>query len=687
VKAIESGQRAVRRRLIGVLIAALVSLASLPALGPGLASETQAGAAASLLQQARRAREAGALTEAAQKFEEVERRFPIIGDHASVLRAETLTQAGDSAEAVGVLLEALSSDPDSPLRPTMLRALGDARLGFADEAGARAAWESALRSLPKGKRQERAAVLLALATSHERDGALLSAGERYRTLWAEFPTTEEGDRAAQRLEALEASSTVPPRDAAAWLARGERLYRAHHNESALAAYERALAMGLTGRPEATARKQRAHTLFRMRRYRTAVEAFAALPSSAERDLWHARSLARADRVPESIEAFQRLAKSNRGELGTRASFLSGLLLAGRGFEERAREQFERVSRSRFPGLASSARWRLGWQAFQRDDFTSARPKFAQLAAAEPDPIRALRWRYWHARTLEELGDPQAQPEFASIASQYPFTYYGWRASFRVPTAASEAAARPTRRPPKNGRGRLPARVLDRARILIAADYVARARDELEPLRRKARGLTERLELAQLLRDSGDYYGAQRLVVDSHVHELAQGPTPKFEELWWHAWPAAFGDEVSTAGDQRIAADPELVYAIMREESGYRPAVLSFSGAYGLMQIMPTTGERLARVSGRMPFERDDLLEPTTNVALGTWYLGELDARFPGRLSAAIASYNAGPEAVSSWLDEDPSLADDEWVEAIPYDQTRQYVKRVLRSLHAYRVLY
>ena len=73
--------------------------------------------------------------------------------------------------------------------------------------------------------------------------------------------------------------------------------------------------------------------------------------------------------------------------------------------------------------------------------------------------------------------------------------------------------------------------------------------------------------------------------------------------------------------------------------------------------------------------------------LGAHYLGELSARFPGRLSAAIASYNAGPSPVEEWLARNPEREDDEWVEAIPYDQTRRYVKRVLRSVHAYRVLY
>ncbi len=91
------------------------------------------------------------------------------------------------------------------------------------------------------------------------------------------------------------------------------------------------------------------------------------------------------------------------------------------------------------------------------------------------------------------------------------------------------------------------------------------------------------------------------------------------------------------------------------------------------------------------FEADDLFVPRTNISLGAGYLAELSNQFDGRLSASIASYNAGPEAVREWISEveveDAEDRDDEWVESIPYEQTRNYVKRVLRSLYVYRTLY
>ena len=125
---------------------------------------------------------------------------------------------------------------------------------------------------------------------------------------------------------------------------------------------------------------------------------------------------------------------------------------------------------------------------------------------------------------------------------------------------------------------------------------------------------------------------------------------------------------------------------MREESGYRPEVISVSGARGLLQIMPETGERLAAGQSLTGFTADDLFLPRINIRLGSSYLNQLMEKFDGRISAAVASYNAGPEAVSRWLETQPA-EDDEWVEAIPYDQTRTYVKNVMRSLHVYRVLY
>ena len=206
------------------------------------------------------------------------------------------------------------------------------------------------------------------------------------------------------------------------------------------------------------------------------------------------------------------------------------------------------------------------------------------------------------------------------------------------------------------------------------------------LTRRAAGLEDRVSLARLLTSAGDYNRAQRIVVDAYTTPLARGPVAGLEELWWYAWPSAYSGYVDAATGREDSVDPELVYSIMREESGYRPKVISPVGARGLLQIMRETGAQLAGRVGRKHFEADDLFDPGMNIELGSFYLSELARRFPERLSASIASYNAGPHVVANWVESDPR-PDDEWVESIPYSQTRSYVKRVMRSLQAYRLLY
>ncbi len=239
----------------------------------------------------------------------------------------------------------------------------------------------------------------------------------------------------------------------------------------------------------------------------------------------------------------------------------------------------------------------------------------------------------------------------------------------------------------NGKAALKPRELARMRILVEAGLAEVGQAELEELAARARGLGDRRELARLAAAAGDYHRAERLIVDAYAEPLARGPRNGQEELWRLAWPLAYGELVEAWVEPREAIEPALVYAVMREESGYRPQALSSAGARGLLQIMPATGERLARSVGLGGYSHDDLFDPQVNIRLGAAYLDELARRFDGRTSAAVGSYNAGPEAIARWITERPEQADDEWVESMPFSQTRTYVKRVLRSLHAYRVLY
>lgn len=684
--------RSPRFSMIGALI--VVAFASLAGTsGESLDAELLADPA-SLLREGRAAAEDGDFAAADRLFDELGKRHSIVGDYAALFRAEALRDAPRVVEAQAEVERALADFPTSPLRAELHALQGDLHaLVEGEEAGARSAWALAYSETEES--DDRAILLARIAESQDRAGDWAASRTSWQRLWSRHPASPEALRAASRLDELEAKPDVAKRSPEDWRQRGDRLFAEMRNEEALDAYDRALAGGLPGTLATTTRTQRAHTLFRLRRYPEALKAFDALPQTGEIPIWRARSLARADRVPEAIAAFEVLARKP-GPNQADARFFAASLLEGRGREQEARVHLVWLADEPRQGeLSRTALWKLGWSDFRNRRFADAVARFEDLTVATTDPIGRLKPAYWRARALAEAGESdEASSAFEALARDFPLSYYGWRAQSLVsnptpgstPTATSAATEGTKRRSLGSGRSRLTPSALARVRILVDAGLHEEGASETGRLVRLAGGLEDRLSLARLLTTAADYHTAQRIVVEAYELELARGPFPEREELWRMAWPFAFSELVESATKAPGSVHPALVYAIMREESGYRPKVISPVGARGLLQIMRETGSRLAARAGRASFHPDELFDPRTNIELGSSYLGELGRLFPKRLSASIASYNAGPQVVGDWIPGD-ARPDDEWVESIPYAETQSYVKRVLRSVEAYRSIY
>jgi soluble lytic murein transglycosylase len=185
---------------------------------------------------------------------------------------------------------------------------------------------------------------------------------------------------------------------------------------------------------------------------------------------------------------------------------------------------------------------------------------------------------------------------------------------------------------------------------------------------------------------GDYYRSVIIILRNFERHLER-PSDRFpEDLWLLAYPQGFWNSIVNNA-RRYGVDPFLVAAIIRQESQFHDKALSPAGARGVMQVMPATGAWIARSAGVPGFERSRLFDADVNIGLGAWYLSYLMKRFEGNIYLVSAAYNAGPGAVRSWgMDEarsDPAA----FVEAIPYTETRGYVKKVLRNYDEYRRLY
>ena len=195
-----------------------------------------------------------------------------------------------------------------------------------------------------------------------------------------------------------------------------------------------------------------------------------------------------------------------------------------------------------------------------------------------------------------------------------------------------------------------------------------------------------LWLARLLNSAGEYHRALALVRTFLGDVLERGGATSAKTFWEVAYPGGYFQVIrGLAANQRL--DGYLITAVIREERSYNLSAVSSAGALGLMQVMPQTGHKIASELGVPGFTRERLFEPCYNIRLGSWYLRQLSEKFGNNLVLVIAAYNAGPEAVSKWMQQGKGKDQDEFVESIPYTETRNYVKKVLRSYGEYRRIY
>ena len=368
-------------------------------------------------------------------------------------------------------------------------------------------------------------------------------------------------------------------------------------------------------------------------------------------------------------------------------------------------------------LRSEALFRLFWSYWTDGKATQGLAVLDQLAA-HPDPEGAEeeRARYWRARVLLE---PQpGQSDLAKAASreaargdliwlvqERPLTYHGLLARGRLgeldPARFQRLQAEEDQRlaAELHARSALHAGALARDPHLLAAVELIRlglnqeASRELTAVdRAPARaaldseaGQEPLTLLAELYARAGDFRNAHALV-RTDLRALLRRPGSALSlRAASLAYPLAFREAIARVA-KSSSIPPDLLQALMREESALDPRALSSTGALGLTQVMPATARMLARKLKIKGYQTASLYDPEINIRIGGAYLGELYARFQ-HPALALASYNAGPGAVSGWMKARGTLQLDAWVEEIPLDETRGYVKRCLRSFAAYQFLY
>jgi len=191
--------------------------------------------------------------------------------------------------------------------------------------------------------------------------------------------------------------------------------------------------------------------------------------------------------------------------------------------------------------------------------------------------------------------------------------------------------------------------------------------------------------AQIYASFGETYRAMRAL----KRALPYAATASINSIplvyWRILFPEPYWDTIK-AESAKNGLDPYLVASLIRQESEFNPAAVSYANAWGLMQLEPSVGRAMAREEGVKNFQTFQLLDPETNIRLGTRYLRQMLDHFGGVQEYALAAYNAGDSRVVDWEAAGPYHGMDEFIESIPFTQTREYVEAILRNIETYRAI-
>ena len=653
------------------------------------------------------ARELGQCKVAIKALQDLEGKLPLLAEEIQSARAFCQLEVGPYQEA----FEYFTRDPS----PENLIQAARANLNGGDLAQAQLTIERAFQKIRRqgsetrqGRRNEIAARALRAHSAEARQQPKVAARD-YLWLATEAPTDERARLADETYERLSGERFT----------KQQRMQRLHafgtegHVEQALR--ESQLLEAAPGVPPAASdlTGYLGWAYYHSRQdYGKAVALFQAAAEQSEDSrvkylFFAARALSRDNRDDQAILAYQDLTRRYPSSpFAEQANYRMARLYYGLGQWDKAEraysEYLERYGKNSSGERASTSRFELAvTRLAERQRTDEAARTFNQLARKERNAQRRASLSELEAVALETTGDPrkvaEATERHRAIINEFPLSFAAMASAARLRALGSPEVHR-VRLPSAFNAGfaevALQPELPDKARFLaqigLHTDAERALFDERNEVRRRYSD-RERETLCQMFGSLDRGYRSYALA-DRWLKSDELRHPPSAENLW--AWRCAYPKPYSTiveSVERRYQLPESLVYAVMRQESAFRPNVVSPAGAIGLMQLMPYTARRAADELTQQPGAPwvPDPHRPTNvlnNVELGGFYLSKLLALLGRQMPVAIAAYNAGPLQVSHWLEMAEDLPVDVWVAHIPYEETRDYVSLVLSNWLAYRYL-
>ncbi|MCI0355813.1 MAG: transglycosylase SLT domain-containing protein [Acidobacteria bacterium] len=615
-----------------------------------------------------------------------------VGDYVDYLLASAARSAGNHVLAASTLRDLASRYPDSLL-------LREAAMIQASSLLASGQTGEAIRALESRREPARAEVELALARSYLAANRTASALEAFRRVYYRFPRSAEAKAAEQELEKLVRGQRVPPPALELRLQRADLLLQAQQNKEAAEEYHD-LVEELPERRDL--KVALASALFRLKRYGAARDLLEKMPVVA--DETNAQRLYYLTEITRSRDGkrYRQYLSALRENAGKSAWLQEALLQAGNSrllledYDGAARFYLEAAHRVPDGKRASYALWKAAWLRYRLNQTSEAKKLIEEHIRLYPSSAEISSALYWRGRLAEADKEiDRARAYYQTLSDRFRNYYYAELARERLKEIKIDGNAplepmlkripRPT--PPTGLERSMPANDVraQKSKLLRTAGLYDFALDELEAA---ASGGAKWAvaEIVRVYQSTGLHSRAmgavKRALPGYFTFDLGELPRPMWEALF----PRLYWQDVKANAEENDL-DPFLVAAIIRQESEFQPDAVSRAQAIGLMQLLPKTGRVVARQLKIRPYSTQRLTDPSLNLKLGTRYFRERLDEFGGTPEYALAGYNAGPDRVRQWLAKGAYGDIHEFVESIPFTETREYVQAIKRNVMVYRRLY
>ena len=606
-------------------------------------------------------------------------------DHALLGVARTQDALERAAPAARSYLAA-AHEPLSAVACTALPRAAELLGETEDLTTAAAAFEETIDRCPG----QAAAGLLELGRVRRRQGELAAAAEVLDRLDREHPATGAAREAQPVLRAL--ARHLPPPTAAEraerLLHKGEALLDAGRSRDALDTLRKVDLRALPAVEVDRARLVLGRALLARRRRTEGRSVLARIRADSPRAAEAAWHVAR-DKARRSVAPYEAMADAFPGTpWAERALRAAANFYQSDARDDAALPWWRRLLAEYPDGLyAESATWRVGWGEFRAKQFDRAAYAWERTARLRPPGSATPALLYWAARAHLARGrQERARWLLEEMVQRFKHSYHGLRAQQQLARLGVSPLSIPVPPPEAGAAGRIEdppsGSATTRLRELFLIDRFDEAATELA---RMGDSPGVRATLAWVEWSRGRYRPAIDVMKRAYPHWVSAAGDHLPREVWQILFPLRYEEELLKQAREE-GLDASLVAGLILQESTFDAEAVSRAGARGLMQIMPGTGRDIARAK-RMRFRTSLLYDPGTSLDFGTYYLRKMSDRFDGAVDKVLVGYNAGPRRVDRWTQQRPGLAEEEFIETIPFAETRFYVRIVLANREQYRRLY